>query len=643
MKSNLDFLWAAFFLICLVWFHYLSQKHAKDMKGKAFRTILAVAVLDICFEIITTYLMDSQSVSLVQVTRILHTLFYFLQAAVPYLILAYILSMRQVSKEVMKRAIFYSATPMFAIWAVIMVNHYTGCMFSYNAQAQFVKGPLYLMLYLYSIFYGLVAIITILSYRDQFEPRLRVTMIVFFIIEIISVGTQALNNDLLLTGFGLALGIMCMYMTSSHPLNEQDNLTRTFDSLQLAQVINENYEQKIRFFYIAIEVKNLSTINSLHGISCGDRILADLAMAIQTSLKRSDVYRSKGDRFVVLCDTLADFDACMSLLRQEFEGKQWEYEGTPVKCCIAICGIKTIDNLTTREAMEGYVDYLLSSLPSDNPFQMIHSDEYTIIGYFNQQTIENYLEQAVKDDLFEVYFQPLFDLKQNRFSSVEVLSRLRHPDLGWISPAMFIPMAEKNGLIGRLDQLQVVKVCRFMNEHPEFMDMVGTIKINLSPYEILRMEDVEKMLNLIEDSHVRMNLFEFEITETVATKYNKDTRNVMKMIQSKGMDICLDDFGSGYANLSAVMKLPFTTIKLDRSLIVPIEMDDEDKVSVRFYANIVNMFKSMDYNIVAEGIEKTATGSMLKELGVDYVQGFAYAKPMSMEDAMRFIKSYSTE
>ena len=211
---------------------------------------------------------------------------------------------------------------------------------------------------------------------------------------------------------------------------------------------------------------------------------------------------------------------------------------------------------------------------------------------------------------------------------MEALSRLRHPSLGMISPEVFIGIAEKHGQIAKLGYLQFRKVCKFIKEHPHIMEKIESIKYNLSPLELLKSGYSKKLLCTIEEFDIPFSYFQFEITETVATEYSEALYQTIADFKKSGIQICLDDFGSGYANLNTVLKLPFSTIKLDRSLLNGICYDDQVAL---LYKNIVAVMQNLGHKVVAEGVETQEEIDLLKQWGVDLVQGYYYTKPLDSE------------
>ncbi len=182
--------------------------------------------------------------------------------------------------------------------------------------------------------------------------------------------------------------------------------------------------------------------------------------------------------------------------------------------------------------------------------------------------------------LFEIYYQPVYSIKNQSFITLEALSRLKHPTLGMTPPDVFIGIAEKQGLISAVGNLQLRRVCRFIKEHEYIMQNIRNVKFNLSPSELMKPGYSHVLIGIIQEYGLNSEYFQFEITETVATEYSESFCTAIDDFAEAGIYMRLDDFGSGYANLNAVLRIPFSAVKMDRSLLSGI---CSDKQAALFY------------------------------------------------------------
>ena len=258
--------------------------------------------------------------------------------------------------------------------------------------------------------------------------------------------------------------------------------------------------------------------------------------------------------------------------------------------------------------------------------------------YFSQikgQQVETKMElwqdlsTAIDEDQLYLVFQPLFDLNNNAALSAETLLRWNHPDLGPISPAVFVPLAEQSGLISRLDDWvldAVAKQCRkWLNTDLVF----PKIAINLSGISFLRSNFENKLHNIFKQYNVPLQHIELELTEGVLIEDLARIQDKLHRVRETGASISIDDFGTGYSSLSRIKNLPIDHIKIDKSFIDDLDVDTQD---LKIVQAIILMAQGLQLKVVAEGVETELQLSILREAKCDIVQGYLLSRPLSVSD-----------
>lgn len=248
------------------------------------------------------------------------------------------------------------------------------------------------------------------------------------------------------------------------------------------------------------------------------------------------------------------------------------------------------------------------------------------------------IEEALSGDKFEVFYQPIWSVEKNKFTSAEALLRLKDDKYGYINPEKIVKFAEESGQIHRIGDAILRKVCQFIKSTTFEALGLEFIEINLSTYQCTADRFSSHVLVIIDSFGIDHSKINLEITETAITKAaNLVKRNVMHL-DNDGIRFSLDDFGKGYSNLHRIAEFPFRIIKLDRSLIY---RNDEAKMSV-IVESMIRMAKSLDLKIVAEGIENKQSLDKFIELGCDYIQGYYFTKPLNEKDFIAFIQDNNT-
>ena len=627
MMYNADFLIAAVVILLLVLRNFLDQKRAEDLNSRIFLFFAVMGILDVIAELVSNYYITSGDGDFGLAAVVTTTIFYLFQALLPYALLCYIMTLHD-NKLISVKKMLLAGIATILLVSIVLTNPFTEKLFYFDVSAGYVEGPWYRLMYYSALFHLAVILILVISWRKEFGPRKTKVILDILILCGCGVVIQLLHYPLLMTGFGMSLGILALFLTINNPNANRDSLTGVYNHLYLTRRSDELIAAGKSFHIITIYLYQLKHINKVAGVEGGDHILQLTAKKLE-ELCGSRVFRITGKRFLVLTMSLQECEYYITQIKKMFEtDMQLDADSSKPATPVILSGIVHGQKLGASGLMLEYAEYLESLSMQNGMIEVIQDDQQTMDGFLYNKKVEQYLHTAIAQDLFEVYYQPLYDLKEKRYRTMEALSRLRHPSLGMISPEVFIGIAEKHGQIAKLGYLQFRKVCKFIKEHPQIMEKIESIKYNLSPLELLKSGYSKKLLRTIEEFDIPFSYFQFEITETVATEYSEALYQTIADFKKSGIQICLDDFGSGYANLNTVLKLPFSTIKLDRSLLNGICYDDQVAL---LYKNIVAVMQNLGHKVVAEGVETQEEIDLLKQWGVDLVQGYYYTKPLDSE------------
>lgn len=250
------------------------------------------------------------------------------------------------------------------------------------------------------------------------------------------------------------------------------------------------------------------------------------------------------------------------------------------------------------------------------------------------------IERALINNEFEVYYQPKFNIKLNRFVGAEALVRWHHPEKGFLHPGAFIPFAEQTGQIVDIDRYVFEQVCKDIVSWKENKTRLMMISVNLSKNEIFKTDVVKFYKDTITKYHVSPLLIEIEITESMATKDMLYTSNVLEQLKSLRFTTSMDDFGTGYSSLSCLKKMPVDTLKLDKTFFDEIEIDKRSRDIV--YTTI-KLAKALEMNVIAEGIQTEKQVQFLKTTDCDCIQGYYYSKPISKSEYESFLRKNKFE
>jgi diguanylate cyclase (GGDEF)-like protein len=371
-----------------------------------------------------------------------------------------------------------------------------------------------------------------------------------------------------------------------------------------------------------VDLDQFKQVNDTLGHPRGDLLLKLVADRLRRIVRSTDlVARFGGDEFVIVQSPLAGPDEAAALARRVVTALSETYDIDGHQVVIgATVGIA----MSPRDAIGP--DHLLKI--ADMALYWAKSDQRGTSRFFEpemdirahaRRTLELDLRHALANNSFQLFYQPLFDMKTKRVSTCEALLRWPHPLRGMISPAEFIPVAEEMGLIVELGKWVLREACRTCMTWP------GSVRVavNLSASQFSRGDVVETVMEALTESGLSANRLEIEITETVLVQNTRAARAILQRLSDLGVRVSLDDFGTGYSSLSYLQSLPLNKVKIDRSFLEDLETGDRALVLLR---GIAQLSANLGLEVTVEGIE---TGDQLalisSEESITEVQGWLFA------------------
>lgn len=397
----------------------------------------------------------------------------------------------------------------------------------------------------------------------------------------------------------------------------------------LKKIIKQSIKDGVKGALMFIDLDDFKHINDGLGHQYGDVLLQQIAAGLQSIVGlRGKCYRMGGDEFVaiVMPDMFSELERIANKVKDMFN-KPWYLMETEYFCTMSM-GIAVFpdDSKDVHEIIR-LADIAMYESKKNGKNGYTFYDSCSKLNTARRLDIENSMRQAVTSGIeeFVVFYQPVVDVRTGECSSCEALVRWDSKALGFMGPGDFIPLAEYLGLITSIGDYvleEACRQCRYWNEHgiPDFH-----INVNLSVVQLLQKDVAETVARILKKTGVNPKNIVLEITESFAINDMDRVLDIIKGIKKLGPRIALDDFGTGYSSLNYIKQLPLDIIKVDKTFIDDIV---EDEYAQAFIKLIVALSDTIDTDIIVEGVENEAQLNILKELGVDYIQGFYYGKPV---------------
>ncbi len=428
-------------------------------------------------------------------------------------------------------------------------------------------------------------------------------------------------------------------------LAEHDSLTllpnRSYAHQQFRKLFD--LQSKGSLGIIFIDLDNLKPINDSLGHQAGDSLLQEVARRLVQFTGDQDLTcRYGGDEFIVFLPNLSTDDqaseACGKIL--QLISHSFNYRDMDIFCTCSI-GIA----LAPHDGQD------LDTLIKKADIAMYHSKDSgrNSFRFFNPAISSNMLEhislvssmrKALQEQQFELFYQPKIDLKHNSICGFEALLRWQHPEQGFISPAIFIPLAESSGLIVPLGEWVLNEACRQARAWCDRWQRDFNLAINVSSIQFKRGNLDNLVLNALTRYQLPPQYLELEFTESLLIDDNERLSATLTALRCLGVHLSIDDFGTGYSNLGYLKKFEVESLKIDQSFVRKMEDHTGDAAIVKA---IIQMASSLGLKTIAEGVEDADTAALLRGLGCNQAQGFYWAKPMNAADATVFYDEWESK
>lgn len=421
-------------------------------------------------------------------------------------------------------------------------------------------------------------------------------------------------------------------------MSERDSVTGLYTKFKFYQEVRllliEVKDET--FAFVRIDIDRFKMINNFYGIKEGDKVLVSVAKElnrIATVFEKFVYGRLENDVFAVCMPYKEEnIDLLAKALQITMKKVNKDYN-IKVSCGVYIIKDRTMD------VSEMYDRAFLAAKNCKGKFveSVAYYDDSMIENMRQEQFIINEVNKAIEEEQFEVFLQPKINLVTDKSYGAEALVRWKHPDRGMISPGEFIPVYERNGIIGRLDQYMWRHVCMLLRRWLDEGKNPNPISVNVSRVNIYNPHLVEILKKLITEYRIPAGLLNLELTESAFMEDQALVMKTMSRLHDIGFKIMMDDFGSGYSSLNVLKDMEVDYLKVDMKFLQQSQKFNNSK-GEKVITSVIRMAKWLHLPSIVEGVETIEQVDFLKCIGCEYAQGFFYAKPMPIEEYEAFLE-----
>ena len=616
------FLIAALVILLMVLVYTLQVRRNDRARNKVFILMIVLSVICTVCEMIKliVYMLVTDKTSamvLLDGVEFLHTGFHVL---IPMLFCYYIILINGSHRHLhgIKRILFF--LPVIIIEVLLLTNPLHQLMYVHDEVLKYHSGFGSVTGYVFATVYFIVSAANLMKHKDAINRRRLVSVLILFPIIIAGIFCHKFFEGVNCEMFASALTMLGIMLTIENEDDRMDAVCKIYNRAELRMKLGNFIRLGQSINVITIRLTNYDILMRLSGKSGVDPVMKRVAECLKEEYSWYRLYRASTTSFMILTDL--DKEEAVQLSERIYvrfmEGIYIDGIDTPVTMQMMRTSVP--EELSTVEELMLMVD---GPLPADMGRGIISGEKLKYLTRSNN--LEEAMQRGLENGGFSIEYQSAHNIKDLKLCAIKALVRLTDEKLGVLMPGEFIPQAERTGQIREIGDFVLGEVCRFIKSGVPARLGCRCIYINLSFLQCLAPDYASHIISVVESYGVDPGMIMFEITKPVDKSDFEVLERFMKVLKTRGFGFLMEDFGTGYSNVEAILALDFDVVKIDRSILWEAVKSENGKVVLE---NAIHMIKELKRKILAEGIEDSSQIDMLKDLEVDYLSGYFFSRPV---------------
>ncbi|MBQ9265484.1 MAG: EAL domain-containing protein [Bacilli bacterium] len=571
---------------------------------------------------------------------ILNSFYFICRSGITFTMFLYLLSLTNLwnynFKSKIRQLIVFA--PVFAVLILLIINFFTKSVFYYADDKSYYRESLINIIYAINYIYGAICIVLTIIRRKTLLNFKFVAVLAAITLQIGAAAAQFFVGSLLIEIFSCTCSLLILNTFVERPEDYLEYITQMYNTNVFNKYVRDKIELNKPFNVIIIRVANLIRIFSVFKYGEALTLIRDFGFQLTSKTKEIDstahsYYINQGI-FIIAYSKAEKTEELMNFLKG-FLVKDLKNDDLAFLLQTQLCYANYPNDFADRKALLNFANSFHNMIDFKNE-QLEVANEIDGKNINLLFSLEQILDEAIKNKTFEMYYQPILDTRINKFTSAEALIRLKNDKYGLISPGIFIPYAERSGRILEIGEIILEKCFEFAASDEFKNSGLQTIEINLSILQLQNENLISHINELVEKYQIDRSIINFELTETIAINHDKVIENNIYELAKNGYTLSLDDFGVGYSNLARLFNLPFKIIKIDKMIVDQVETKEIHTI----IENLIKIIAESSLEIVAEGVETKEKVQAILDLGIGHIQGFYYSRPIPKNELIEFLKKY---
>ena len=625
---------AALLISIVILFNVFLKQRIVSRVSKSFKVLAVDLFIAVIFDIITIFTItyyESVPVWLNYLLNIICLLSYNLLPV--FYISTIVCATTDEDDKILKTSKILISIPAIIACLMIITTPLTKKVIYFDESGQYHADWMIDVLAGIGFVYLIMVIVQGFKKRKSIRFEQTVTIFVYTLSTILALVIVNIWTNVLITLLFASISLLITYLSLDNPSEYKDPIMDIYNKKAFMITTAAKFNDKKEFIVLGVQLEGITYLNETLGYHTFNNLLVRLGKKLCGICGRYNVFRISGSKLVILMSPDdKDLDDKLLELQLLFSSstKIANTEISPkVKMALFHCP-QSAENCVSLN------DLIFDTLNKNElePGKIVNVDNKITEKAHRENELSEILKQAISKNQFEVYYQPIYNVKAKKFTSAEALIRLNNTELGFVSPDEFIPIAEKNGLIHLIGEFVFRSVCKFILNNKLWEKSIDYIHVNLSVIQCMQEKLHEQLLAIMDYYQLDYKYIALEVTETAAVVSSDTLMINMKQLMEKNINFALDDYGMGYSNTTSILKYPFHTIKLDKSIVWAAMKDEKAR---KLLHHTIDMFKDMGIELVAEGVETKEMAAALTKMKCDHLQGFLYSKPVKAEEFLNLL------
>lgn len=619
------------FLICL----YIKNRIIKTRQLQIFGTLVVFICISSLFNIFTVVMYRNPQAYSLSLQYFINTCY---QVTFHAISIIYFYFMVLLYDEKRKESIAINLMiliPYLISLVLDLTNIFTHLIFYFDETMNYCHGPLIIYMYTQAWFYIFLGIVIGIINKNKISRENKLTLFFFIITNGVSLLVQFLYPNLLLSGFILSISALLTFLCLENPQDYIDSEMEIYNRIAFISIITTLIKEKKNIEIVGIKFEEMKYLNDTIGISNRNLLLKNISSFLQTTFGKYNVFRVSRSKMAVIVSKDQETKEKQIKALQDRLLIPFETKNVKLSLSVYLDLIKCPSDADNIEDLLDLLENSFSEILTEKNRNIVGSNKEILEKRKRENQILMILDSSIERNEFEVVYQPIFSVKEQKYTTAEALLRLKNTNLGIIQPEEFIPIAEKNGMILKIGNFVFKDVCRFINKNKIINSDIKNIHINLSVVQCMQEELHHQLFEIMDYYEIPYNYISLDITENSAYTSKETLKKSMMAMSQKHVNFALDDYGTGFTNAANIVEYDFNIIKINKKLFWNAMQDEKAKVILK---QTVAMLKELKMAVVAEGVETKEMVDMAFDIGCDYIQGYYYSYPLNEKDFVLFMK-----